>query len=371
MQYFTQTLDIPVKEPTHSDFSEIDAAAKILLIDIETTGLSPRKSIVYLIGCACCESGKWILHQWFAEKESEEIDILKAFLEFAAAYDLFITFNGAKFDIPFLRGRLDACELKDTTLEFGIIDIYRVLKPFRKILKAPSLRQLNVEKLCGFERKDILDGLELINIYKNYTDISSPSDLSAILLHNGDDVRGMIYCLKLLCLGDFETNLDSMTVIKAYSKKFEDFYGNASSELYMEAELSESFPVQIDTSLDSCFLHIKENKVRLRVPLYEKELKYFYSNWRDYYYLPYEDTALHKSVAEYVSRSNRIKASASNCYTKKKGCFLKQWELIAEPCFREAYNGKDFYFEVTDTVKKDRRLLSSYAIHVMKHIMML
>ena len=47
----------------------------------------------------------------------------------------------------------------------------------------------------------------------------------------------------------------------------------------------------------------------MRVPLYEEEMKYFYSNYKNYYYLPDEDTAIHKSVASYVDKKYRVQAT--------------------------------------------------------------
>lgn len=54
----------------------------------------------------------------------------------------------------------------------------------------------------------------------------------------------------------------------------------------------------------------------LKVPIYEEELKYFYSNYHDYYYLPTEDVALHKSVAGFVDKAHRVNATAATCYTR-------------------------------------------------------
>ena len=60
----------------------------------------------------------------------------------------------------------------------------------------------------------------------------------------------------------------------------------------------------------------------LFLPVYSGELKYFYPNPSDYYYLPLEDCAMHKSVASFVEKEYRKKATAATCYTKKTGTFL-------------------------------------------------
>ena len=50
--------------------------------DIETTGLSRYSTFLYLIGAVMQENNKWFLHQWMAEKEDEEPEILCEFLIF-------------------------------------------------------------------------------------------------------------------------------------------------------------------------------------------------------------------------------------------------------------------------------------------------
>lgn len=63
------------------------------------------------------------------------------------------------------------------------------------------------------------------------------------------------------------------------------------------------------------------NALELSIRLYEGTLKYYYPSYKDYYYLIYEDTAVHKSVGEYVDRDARIKATKETCYTKKSRRF--------------------------------------------------
>ena len=43
---------------------------------------------------------------------------------------------------------------------------------------------------------------------------------------------------------------------------------------------------------------------------------------KEYFYLPAEDTAVHKSVASYVDKEFRQKATKDTCYIKQNGDFL-------------------------------------------------
>ena len=39
----------------------------LLFFDIETTGLSSKRDMVYLIGCTYLRNGTWYMKQWFAD----------------------------------------------------------------------------------------------------------------------------------------------------------------------------------------------------------------------------------------------------------------------------------------------------------------
>jgi len=94
-------------------------------------------------------------------------------------------------------------------------------------------------------------------------------------------------------------------------------------------------------------------------------MKYFYSNYKDYYYLPAEDVALHKSVASFVDKSHRVQACASNCYTRKYAAYLPQWDMFVEPFFKRDYKSKELFFELTEEMKTDRDLFSRYAQYLL------
>ena len=75
-------------------------------------------------------------------------------------------------------------------------------------------------------------------------------------------------------------------------------------------------------SSDQIHLTFENRYVWIQIPVYNMEARFFYENYKDYYYLPSEDRALHKSVAEYVEKEYRIRATKETCYIKKTGAFL-------------------------------------------------
>ena len=127
-------------------------------------------------------------------------------------------------------------------------------------------------------------------------------------------------------------------------------------------------PADITCSANSCYFIGCGNEGRLRVPIYEEEMKYFYSNYKDYYYLPQEDIAIHKSVASFVDKEFRQQALASNCYTRKVSSYLPQWDTLFTPFFKREYKDHDLFFELTDEFKTRREDFNRYAHHVLEMI---
>ena len=104
----------------------------------------------------------------------------------------------------------------------------------------------------------------------------------------------------------------------------------------------------------------------MSVKLYDGTLKYFFENYRDYYYLPEEDVAVHKDVAASVDKSYRKKATASTCYTKKTSIFLPQHQSVVEPAFYKERKDKVSYFELSDEFIDSNHLLRKYIDHILK-----
>lgn len=95
----------------------------------------------------------------------------------------------------------------------------------------------------------------------------------------------------------------------------------------------------------------------------------FYSDYTNYYYLPFEDRAIHKSVAFYVDKDFRTKAKAANCYSKKTGMFLPQKSEVISPYFKIDYSDKKMYFELDDTFCNSYDSQYSYMMHVISTLL--
>lgn len=337
---------------------------KILFIDIETTGFTAKSSYLYLIGCAWYNGKNWVLTQWFASKYEEEEEIIRAFFDFSQKYTHLIHFNGNNFDLPFILQKCKQHGLNKSFDNFSGIDIYKRISPYKTFLKIPNCRQKTIEQYLGINRTDVYNGGELIKIYLDY--VSSPNEHSekTLLLHNSDDVRGMLEILPILSYYDLFNS--KITVKKVVTNQYVDVNENESKELLMYFTPPTFLPVSITSNFEDCYFSGYQDEAILKVPVYTCELKYFYSNYKDYYYLPAEDVALHKSVSSFVDKNHRTQAIASNCYTRKFSSYLPQWEMIITPFFKEDYKSRKLYFEITDDLKKDREKFSLYASHILQ-----
>lgn len=340
------------------------APEQILFLDIETTGFTAKSSYLYMIGCAYFENDGFYTTQWMAENYEQEKDILNAFFTFASRYHYLIHFNGNTFDLPYLLQKCAELNLPYNFDDFDGIDIYRRISPYKFFLKLPNCKQKTIEQYLGINRKDTFTGGELINIYQEY--VKEPTDFAKniLLLHNREDLLGMLQILPTLSYCDIFTG--GLKAKKVQANYYTDLTGQRRQELIMTLSLPTTLPVPISTSVGSCYFKGEGNSASLKVPIYEEELKYFYANYKDYYYLPAEDIALHKSVASFVDKEHRVQATAATCYTRKVSLYLPQWELLFTPFFKRDYKSKELFFELTDELKKNRQAFADYANHILE-----
>lgn len=334
-----------------------------LFVDIETTGFTAKNSSLYLIGTAFFSEDNWQIRQWFAENPIEEAALLNDFFAFASSFTHLIHFNGNNFDLPYL---LQKCAQHNLPHNFDAcegIDLYKRLSPYKAFLHVPNCKQKTLEKLLDIPRQDRYHGGELIEVYRHFVQAPTEEGKMLLLLHNREDMQGMLRLLPLLAVYDLFNG--TIRAKKVQAQHYIDYRGQDRQELLMKLAFSTPLPFSLSEFSNGCYFSGEKDAGILKVPLYEEEMKYFYANYKDYYYLPDEDIALHKSVSGFVDKAHRIQASAANCYTRKYGLFLPQWDILVEPFFKRDYKGSELFFELTDERKTDRDLFSAYAAHLL------
>ncbi len=349
----------------------------IVFFDIETTGFAANSTYLYLIGCAFYKNDSFSLIQWFAEDIKEEALLLTSFFEFLKNYEVLLHYNGTGFDIPYLLRKCEHWKLDYSFDHLVSIDIYKKILPLKKLFQLPNFKLKSIESFLKIKRTDLFDGGELIQVYQSYLGkrhyeilrsrrspdivMTEPSEaeqlLGLLLLHNEDDIRGLLLISSILCYVDL------------FEKPIRILQAEVDGHLFhIQFQISSFLPIRISYGNDLARLTAEGTAATLTVQIYEGELKYFYENYKDYYYLISEDSVIHKSLAQYVDKEYKKKAKSSNCYTKKQGIFAPQYELLFTPSFRLDYQSKLSFLEIhTDFLLQEEKL-EEYVKHILKFI---
>lgn len=341
---------------------------EILFFDIETTGFSPKTSALYLIGVLFFKDGNWKCIQWFADDYTSEASILSAFFSFLQHFKYLIHFNGSTFDIPFVEKKCMKHGLSDKLYTFSHVqslDLYKEVFPHRKRIDTLNLKQKSLETFLHIERKDTYTGKELIKFYQNYlkaTQLHNQEESQELeyflLLHNRDDLAGMLQFSSLMYLVDL---LNGNTNFLSLHVEHED------TIVTFQGKLPFHLPASYQWKGSTSFLSITGDTLTLIFSAYKMELKYFYSNYKEYFYLPAEDTAVHKSVASYVDKEFRQKATKDTCYIKQNGDFLPAYSPELQPLFQENRNSKERFLLLNDNFFSDTNLQLLYIQSFLKH----
>ncbi len=356
------TVEKEISLPDTYPLIRLGELPELLFFDIETTGFSGDTSQLYLIGCTYHRDGSWHLIQWFADTVSAEEELLHAFFSFLSEFSTVVHFNGDGFDIPYLLKRCQAHRLPYDFSQVESIDIYKRIRPYRKLLGLDSLKQKALERFLGVFRQDPYSGGQLIQVYQDFLMTRENTLYDMLMLHNREDLEGMPLILPILNYPDFLEHdfslLDQQIVLRT------DLFGDQQKflKVHLESEYKLPIPISWDGFLGSQLFEASAqgSLLTLNIELFDGCLKYFYPDYQNYYYLIYEDTAVHKSVGEYVDREARKKATAKTCYSKKNGCFLPQCPAIWEPAFRKECKDKVTFAEYADSLLADPIACQTY-----------
>lgn len=379
--------EVPFETSGHEPGMPADSACSRKLIpensvflDIETIGLSAKYHFVYCIGLAYYTENGAVILQYFAESRADEPELLESMLEFLGARKpVLITFNGVRFDLPFLEARCRLHCLPFDNNRLQQIDLLREIRPLKNLFGLSHLRQKDIERFLGIERDDQYDGGKLIEVYLQYEQTGEKDLRRLLLLHNFDDMKGMLSILPILSYrkladGNFtiqnisfesgsaereEISIEKMKNRSAGQDKFppQGLSSNApeaasknplcpgTQQAESENGRSENgnrnpqadsgdfmlcFTISYEFSLprplsrknDAAEISLERNRGIIKMPVFSGTLKYFFPDYKNYYYLPGEDMAVHRSVGQFTDSAFREPAKKETCYIKKEGLFL-------------------------------------------------
>ena len=152
------------------------------------------------------------------------------------------------------------------------IDIYKRIMPYKDILGLENCKQKTVEAFLGIERKDQYHGGQLIEIYKEYCQNPSTEPEELLILHNEDDMKGMLQLLPILTYSDLF--MAPFRVVKVQANHFTNEDQSDGDEILMKLRFQAAFPKPISMHKAGCHFSAQDKEGFLKVPLYKGELKY-------------------------------------------------------------------------------------------------
>jgi uncharacterized protein len=352
----------------------------VMVFDIETTGFSPKNAYIYLIGYKVFNvlssgSGKIIDEgQLLADDAvTDEKNIIEKFLNTVSKNNisLLITYNGDAFDIPFLKRRCLKYSLSWNE-EIESLDIYKKIYPYKQVLKLEGRRLRDIEHFMNIERDDIYDGGQLIGVYMEYMAKIKIKKLAGadklceihdmaekdgkeeahglklckdvLLLHNSDDVNGLADSIGVLA---FTSLFEKRNAINILSASFDAKSDTIKLSCRITYAINRS--LALESAASGWSVSVRSDLLEASIQLFHGEMKYFYEDYRNYYYLPNEDMAVHKSIGCFVDRTRRIQAKKSSCYQRHIGNFIFSYaeKSIEIKYFKKEYLSDEYYIELT------------------------
>lgn len=147
-------------------------------LDIETTGLSPYCDDLTVVGIGVCRGNRLKVTQMIGEDITSD-SILRAMRGASVIY----TYNGQRFDLPFIRQRIgldlvESFEHHDLMFDCWARDLYGGLKA--------------VERALGIQRRlSNIDGWEAIRLWRRYEGFGDEEALRLLLEYNWEDIANL------------------------------------------------------------------------------------------------------------------------------------------------------------------------------------
>ncbi len=166
--YFTATLPKREYWRAYPDFKQETA-----FLDIETTGLDADRHMVTVIG----------LYDGYETTSFIHGDNLKDFTSTVKKFKVLVTFNGARFDLPFLQKTFPGLRFDQLHIDLRY--------PLRRLGFVGGLKA--IEKRIGIKRSDTtkdLSGWDAVKLWRAYEQGESEA-LETLIEYNAEDVKNL------------------------------------------------------------------------------------------------------------------------------------------------------------------------------------
>ena len=370
---------------------------QILIYDIDTTSFEAANGCIFLIGVMFYQNDELHFLQLFSESIDEEALIIGKFFDIAENYNVLLSYKGESFDIPFIGKRLYTLKQNELYKRFTMLrsrsyDIAGEIMSVKASLSFSSTKLDYLRKKCGQQVPERISGE---NISKFYVEHIAAAKLKKLLETTGNATNHDM-------IGDYHPKpvTDELAHIKPDSgdRFLSDILyrnrENIESVIYL-LRLSRIFSmrkgrfdvnlstvcdnIDVENSLtnnnDTVFFAYFADNFRLTIPIsvVSVSLKQYYPNYKDYYYFPAEDMAVHKSIAEFAASGSKKKATAKTAYRNVSGRFIPvpgayaRSESNKDASFYKAeFDSDDYYIPVDELLSiKDNEKLKELAYYLL------
>lgn len=315
-----------ITDPTTYLYEPELLAPDTFFLSLDTTGLLPEESHITILGAGYFKNQAFHTILWLNETGFEDQDVLEAFLRFVDEmhFQTVITYYGRYFAFPFLAQKAESEAFHDSWNQFlnlSHIDLYQTAKTFKDALGLRSCRQKALERRFDIKRSSSLSGKDLVSTYQRLVGLNRPGlceHFSDAMKKEGIKVKDelIFHARENLCV---LTRLSTLFVLQDLREGVIKEAHRVDAQTFA-FRMRGAFAGEIALSMHGMALTLEGAEVTLRVPVYaaEEDEEYFYKHpfrhYKDYYYLPMEDRAIHKSLASFVGREYKEKATAATCY---------------------------------------------------------
>ncbi|MFZ5644631.1 MAG: ribonuclease H-like domain-containing protein [Bacillota bacterium] len=161
----------------------------IVFLDIESTGLWPGQPL-FLVGLLFINGGNMVVQQFFARHYREEKPLLEAVHKVLKPFKVIVTFNGKRFDIPYIEGRSVEHRLFYRYHHFQVDLLYHARRHFSTEL--PNCRLVTLEEnLLEFHREGDIPGYLIPETYHRFVRTRDPELILPVIEHNRLDLVAM------------------------------------------------------------------------------------------------------------------------------------------------------------------------------------
>ena len=405
----------------------------IMVFDIDTTSFEAANGCVFLIGTLTYEDNTLISRHYFSESISEETEIIEKFLDIAGDYNVLLSFKGESFDIAFIGKRIyelkkqnsqdrDLCDKLSflynklqniRSRSYDVFNEIHAIKPYmdftstkldtlrakfgQKVTERVSgenISKFYVEHIAANKLKSLLEITckpENVGFIPDYDPKPIEDELAHIdpdsgdrfleniLARNRENMEAVLYIMRLSHLFVMRQGSFSMSYVECSRGAFDTAPLRSSgvglphvSEGTVLSDTSKMCQKEPSPLTHSLSLHIQERDFSIDIPLEicELDLKIFYANFKDYYYFPAEDMAVHKSVAEFADAASKKKATSKTAYRKVSGSFVriptayaKSDNNKASNRYKTDYEAEEYYLPLDEIKRLDTEKLKEIAYY--------